>query len=199
VLSNALAAVAGWVRARAGHRLGTAGGQAHPPRRVEIIRPLPLSLLQTVADRRTPALRQRAEARGMALLQDWLSPAQAVQFVREQHFDVIGSASGKRYRIYVGTQFNVESLDDKGNAMWALCFAPEGPLAIGDVMLAQKIALETDELKAIAVANAGRAFNGHDDMEYAFSSEEARLFSELLPRLRPRRRPPAGTESTAGA
>ena len=33
------------------------------------------------------------------------------------------------------------------------CFVPEGTLPIGDVMLAQKIALETDERAALAVAN----------------------------------------------
>ena len=34
-----------------------------------------------------------------------------------------------------------------------LCFAPDGYLVPGDVMLAQKIALETDELATLAVAN----------------------------------------------
>jgi hypothetical protein len=34
-----------------------------------------------------------------------------------------------------------------------LCFAPVGPLVKGDVMLAQKIALETDEQSALAAAN----------------------------------------------
>ncbi len=33
------------------------------------------------------------------------------------------------------------------------CFAPKGYLVAGDVMLAQKIALETDERGALAVAN----------------------------------------------
>jgi hypothetical protein len=32
------------------------------------------------------------------------------------------------------------------------CFVPRGPLVAGDVMLAQKIALETDESGALAVA-----------------------------------------------
>jgi hypothetical protein len=33
------------------------------------------------------------------------------------------------------------------------CFVPEGGLVAGDVMLAQKIALETNERAALAVAN----------------------------------------------
>lgn len=36
-------------------------------------------------------------------------------------------------------------------AVW--CFGPEGYLPVGDVMLAEKIALETDEHAALAVAN----------------------------------------------
>jgi hypothetical protein len=97
--------------------------------------------------------RQHAQLRAMALLKDWLSPAQRQQYEREHHFDVIGSISGRRYRIHHGTQFNVEELDTDGCGVAALCFAPEGPLAVGDVMLAQKIALETNELAAIGVAN----------------------------------------------
>ena len=33
------------------------------------------------------------------------------------------------------------------------CFVPKGNLVPGDVMLAQKIALETDELAALELAN----------------------------------------------
>jgi hypothetical protein len=33
------------------------------------------------------------------------------------------------------------------------CFVPRDPLVAGDVMLAQKIALETDEQGALALAN----------------------------------------------
>jgi hypothetical protein len=35
------------------------------------------------------------------------------------------------------------------------CFGPEGELPIGDVMLAQKIALENNEQAALGVANRG--------------------------------------------
>jgi hypothetical protein len=37
----------------------------------------------------------------------------------------------------------------------AWCFGPEGELPIGDVMLAQKIALENDEQATLALANRG--------------------------------------------
>jgi len=103
--------------------------------------------------RRRAELRAIAQARANALLKQWLSPTQRAQYEREQHFDVTGSASGIRYRIHHGAQFNVEELDADGYGVAALCFTPEGALAVGDVMLAQKIALETDEVAALAVAN----------------------------------------------
>jgi hypothetical protein len=48
---------------------------------------------------------------------------------------------------------NVDELDSVGKRVCEWCFLPEGQLAAGDVMLAQKIALETFESQALAVAN----------------------------------------------
>jgi hypothetical protein len=47
---------------------------------------------------------------------------------------------------------NVHELDDTGRLKMGWCFIPKGSLAAGDVMLAQKIALETFESGALAVA-----------------------------------------------
>ena len=96
------------------------------------------------------------EARGLRLLRGWLSPAQRAQFDAERYFDVIGCDSGKRYRIHYRTTTNVHELDDAGSLKVGWCFAPVGQLAAGDVMLAQKIALETNERGALAVANTFR-------------------------------------------
>jgi hypothetical protein len=94
------------------------------------------------------------ERRGLRLMQDWLSPAQRQQFERFGYFDVVGCASGTVYRIYHSlTAPNVYEINDVGRRRKAVCFAPIGPLAKGDVLLAQKIALETDEQSALAVAN----------------------------------------------
>ena len=93
------------------------------------------------------------EARGLRLLRDWLSPCQREQFDAQGHFDVIGWDSGKKYRIHYGTAMNVREIDEAGRVKLGLCFAPKGSLAMGDVMLAQKIALETFERRALAVAN----------------------------------------------
>src|SRR6516165_5434006 len=98
--------------------------------------------------------RSREERRGLRLMQDWLSPAQRQQFERFGYFDVVGCASGTVYRIYHSvTAPNVYKINEVGRRKQAVCFAPIGPLVKGDVMLAQKIALETDEQSALAVAN----------------------------------------------
>ncbi len=39
------------------------------------------------------------EGRSLRLLRQWLSPAQREQFARKGYFEVVGSDSGKRYRI----------------------------------------------------------------------------------------------------
>jgi hypothetical protein len=53
---------------------------------------------------------------------------------------------------------NIDELDTGGNVVNRWCFGPQGNLAIGDVMLAQKIALETIEIEALAKANRSRTF-----------------------------------------
>lgn len=92
-------------------------------------------------------------ARGLALLREWLSPGQRAQFDAGRYFDVIGCDSGTRYRIRFGVAANVHELDDNGCPTVGFCFVPLGRLVEGDVMLAQKIALETNETTVLAVAN----------------------------------------------
>jgi hypothetical protein len=49
---------------------------------------------------------------------------------------------------------NVHRLDKRGRPLCVLCFMPKGNLAVGDVMLAQKLALELFESQTLEVANA---------------------------------------------
>jgi len=93
------------------------------------------------------------EARGRRLLCEWLSPHQQAQFEQRRYFDVVGCDTGKRYRIHYGTAANVHEIDEAGRAGTGWCFLPSRHLVPGDVMLAQKIALETAETAALAVAN----------------------------------------------
>ena len=94
----------------------------------------------------------RAERRGIKLLKEWLSPEQLAQYESFRYFDVIGRQSGKRYRIRYGTAMNVCEMDSRGKTTRGWCFVPCETFVAGDVMLAQKIALETDEWRALAVA-----------------------------------------------
>jgi hypothetical protein len=95
----------------------------------------------------------RADEKGISLLRSWLSPEQAKLWDSHKHFCVVGSDTGVRYRIRYGTAMNVEELDSSGKTIAQLCFAPQGRLVVGDVLLAQKIALETMEREALAAAN----------------------------------------------
>jgi hypothetical protein len=47
---------------------------------------------------------------------------------------------------------NVHELDEAGHPKMGWCFVPSGSLVTGDVMLAQKVALEAFECSALAVA-----------------------------------------------
>lgn len=94
-----------------------------------------------------------SELRGRELLTAWLSPGQLEQFGSYDYFEVTGCHTGKRYRICHGIGTNVYELDDVGRPRTGWCFVPTDNLVAGDVMLAQKIALETDERGALAVAN----------------------------------------------
>jgi hypothetical protein len=102
---------------------------------------------------RRTAVAREAHACGLLLLQENLSPAQRDQFDRCGSFEVVGGETGKRYRIRYGHEMNVELLDRKGRFTCSLCFMPEGKLAVGDVMLAQKLALELFESQTLEIAN----------------------------------------------
>jgi hypothetical protein len=94
-----------------------------------------------------------SELRGRKLLREWLSPEQLAQYDTHNYFEVTGCHTGKRYRIRHGNGANIIELDDAALPRTGWCFVPRDPLVAGDVMLAQKIALETDERGALAVAN----------------------------------------------
>ncbi len=101
--------------------------------------------------------------RSVQLLRSWLTPAQLEQFEKDQSFEVVGNATGTRYRVEKGFNYNIYALSEDGRAREILCCVPvipDGhnpyyvkPMPIGDVMLAQKMALETDEALVLEVAN----------------------------------------------
>jgi len=95
---------------------------------------------------------REAQGRGVQLLKENLSPTQRDQYEEAGYIEVLGGQTGKRYRIHLGSLMNVELLDSKGKPVATLCFMPRGRLADGDIMLAQKSALELFEADALKVA-----------------------------------------------
>ena len=97
--------------------------------------------------------RYTVEKRGMELLRSHLSPSQRAQFNALGCFEVIGSDSGNRYLIKNTSQINVEQLGSDGKCVHKWCFGPVGSLVQGDVLLAQKFALECFEGEALEQAH----------------------------------------------
>lgn len=112
-----------------------------------------LSLIVARSGLSAKRFRYETEARALTLLKEWLSPKQRACYERFRYFDVVGGDTGTRYRIHHGTQTNIEELNRTGHHVCKWCFVPDGDLVAGDVMLAQKIALETNERGALAVAH----------------------------------------------
>lgn len=128
-------------------RLGQGLAQSLRPRRdaLRFARLAPRSFLDEA--------RSEAHERGIHLLKENLSPEQRQQYDKYGYFEVIGGRTGKRYRIRHGRSMNIDQLDKNGRRLCGWCFFPEGNLVTGDVMLAQKLALELFEVEALKIAN----------------------------------------------
>jgi hypothetical protein len=107
------------------------------------------------------AVSPQAEQKGLALLRSRLTVEQEGQYDARRSFEVVGSDTGTRYRIRHGRMMNIDELDSEGHKVCEWCFLPEGNLVAGDCMLAQKIALETFESRALAIANPRADPVGH--------------------------------------
>jgi hypothetical protein len=112
--------------------------------------------LAAVTDLRMPRsdLRKRAEEKGLSLLRSWLTPEQDAQWSRDNEFEVVGWDTGTRYRVTNGTTMNVVELDKDGRSVKRWCFTPVGQIVQGDLLLAQKIALETMDNFARSLADS---------------------------------------------
>ena len=106
-----------------------------------------------------PALDQcAAERRATELLMSVLEPAQRDMFRKEKTIIVV-AASGTQYRIGLGTVNNIMELNPDGTPKLRLCVHPVGvPLA--DVLVTQKLLLETDEAEFRRMANISDPVTG---------------------------------------
>lgn len=98
-------------------------------------------------------LKTSSHTRSLALLREHLSREQCDQFNRHSYFDIVGSESGNRYRIHYARTANIDEYGQDNRHVRSWCFHPVDNLPIGDVLLAQKIALEVFEREALSVAN----------------------------------------------
>jgi hypothetical protein len=98
-----------------------------------------------------------ASERSRQWLMKHLSPAQLNDFTRSCFFDVRGGTSKMLYRITWGCSMNIVMLDIWGKPTpRRMCFGPR-QVPTFDVMLAQKWALESNEVEALRVAHYLRA------------------------------------------
>lgn len=96
---------------------------------------------------------REAEKKARKLLEEHLTKEQLECFKKNGYFYVIGNSTGRKYRIEKGRQMNVYLVDKQNRKVQGYCFVPVGNLAMGDVLLSQKISLELDEEAALKVAN----------------------------------------------
>lgn len=80
--------------------------------------------------------------------------------LRTQRKFRIVSNLGNIFEIYEGRMHNIYKLDMAGNTIENWCVLPHGELAQGDVMLAQKLWLETDEAETERRANVTLQLTG---------------------------------------
>ncbi len=100
----------------------------------------------------TPEEWQRARERSFELLRSWLDPQQLASFQEHQFFEVTGGETGVRYRLRPQSAFGIEALTGRRKGT-LYCVVPTGAPALGDILLAQKIGLETAERATLARAN----------------------------------------------
>lgn len=91
----------------------------------------------------------KALNQSIKLLIGHLSNEQKEQYKATEKFLVKGCHTGRIYRLDKSPSYNIQCVLTEDR--W--CFVPAGNLQIGDVLLAQKIALETDEKAALKIAN----------------------------------------------
>lgn len=109
--------------------------------------PFPYPAFETVEQ---AAERLEARRRARTLLLDGLSPEQRTEYEQFNAFTV--RCGPRTYRISQGKSHNVALVED-GRVTRTFCAYPTENVPDEDAMLAQKIALETDEAGFLVVAN----------------------------------------------
>lgn len=101
--------------------------------------------------------RVKAVKRAKKLLRSLLSPKQKRELTERQQFSMVGSEGGI-YEIRQGRSGNVYRVDKEGRRDMSYCCHPREYVPDEDTMLAQKLALETDEGAFCELANASPVY-----------------------------------------
>lgn len=109
--------------------------------------------------RKVQALRERLksvedmrEARSLTLLREWLSTEQQAQFDASNPSKLSALTAGSAIASSTAQQPISRNSTMPANRSWGGVLFHQGTWSQGDVMLAQKIALETDEMAALKIA-----------------------------------------------
>lgn len=94
----------------------------------------------------------RPEGRARELLLQHLTPKQRASFEAKGFFRVQGGVTGRWYRIRAARTMNVEVMGMFGLVKGRLCFMPRN-VPLCDQLLAQKVALEVFEERALEIAH----------------------------------------------
>lgn len=94
-----------------------------------------------------------ARRKAFRLLMQNLTLEQRRKYKKNKTIIVTGNDTKTQYRLDYSNYFNVNVLDKQGRAVKRLCAQPMGRMPIEDIMLAQKLMLETLETKFINKAN----------------------------------------------
>jgi hypothetical protein len=98
--------------------------------------------------------RQEAEVRAEALLLAHLTDQQRTDYLEKGYFDMPGERGRHTYRLWKGSAGNVKRLNARGTEVMSYCIHPREHLPHSDVVLAQKLLLETAEAEFLRLANA---------------------------------------------
>lgn len=96
--------------------------------------------------------RVAASQRAIDLLRGCLSETQRIEFEQTKSFTVIGK-SGRSFRLRWGKIANIDLMTKRNQVQACFCVHPSGDVPIGDVLLAQKFHLETDDEALMRIAN----------------------------------------------
>lgn len=93
---------------------------------------------------------QEAQRKAWSLLKSNLSPEQTLELDSKEHFHL--HVAGERYRIQKGSHGNVQLLNPDGTVKRQFCIQP-ADVPVGDIMLAQKLLLESNVREFYRIAN----------------------------------------------